>query len=724
MKSCLRLFLSMLAVCVVSLPNVGRTQQATSSGPSDEIQEIVVTAQKRSERLVDVPIAVSNLTAAQLQSSGVTGFTDLAVAIPGLSFTSTGGFASPRLRGVGSSTGGPGIEQAVAVYVDGVYYASDAATLFNFNELNLDQITVLKGPQGTLFGRNATGGVVQITTREPSADLVLEANAGYGNYNTKTGAVYVAGGLADHLLANFAVRGQFQGDGYGTNLVTGNPTQRQTRDFDARSKIVFEPSEDTKATLAFDFANAGGSLYSFHLPQGSNPAPPTGPAYNSSNPLDIDADSDTANSVKSGGLSLTFDQGLGAVRLRSITAYRRLAFDEVFDLDVTPTPFEVLEVHERDRQFSEELQLQSAEHSAFNWTAGLYYFNALDQYAPQTVLIFLPSPVPYLHSISTTSVQRIKALAGFAQADYEILPQTTLTVGVRYSHERRELEGVQTLTLDTGFPIAVVPASASKSFGKPTFRVSLAHHFTPDSQAYVSFNRGFKSGGFNAGTISDPPFDQEILDAYEVGYKSELLDRRVRFNAAGFYYNYKNIQIQKVENGALGIVNGAAARLFGADADISARVYSTLTLTLGATYLNTKFTSFPIAPISSPDGGVPVTFGSAAGNQLPLAPHFTGTLSADYTYRLSKGSLLADATVSYNSGFVWQPDNFFKQGSYKVINAQLKWLDEREKLSFAIWGHNLSNTYYETNSADFAFGNRLVSYAPPRTYGFTAGYKY
>ena len=365
-----------LTPCAAIAQSAATPPGSTASQPdSGVLEEIIVTAQKRNERLVDVPIAVTSLTANEIAATGVKGTSDLMVAVPGLSFNSlAGGQAVPRLRGIGNSTAGPGIEPGVAVYVDGVYRASAPGSLVNFNELNLDSIQVLKGPQGTLFGRNATGGVVQVVSRTPGQDFKLAANVGYGNYETYQGALYVAGGVAPNLAVSFAANGTFMGDGYGKNLATGKDVGRTKADFALASKIVFEPSDTTRFMLAGDYNKFVGTTYAERLKEGSIPAFGTTPTF-SSNPNDVDSDTDWNSRVKSGGVALTIDQKIGdALTLKSISAYRQLDSNLQIDLDDTRTRSSSVFPVERDTQFTQELQLQSARKSRFNWTIGGYYF--------------------------------------------------------------------------------------------------------------------------------------------------------------------------------------------------------------------------------------------------------------------------------------------------------------------------------------------------------------
>ena len=231
---------------------------AAPTGQSYGIEDIVVTAQKRSQNLQNVPIAVSAVTETQLSRAGVKDVVDLKIAVPTLNVTNSAGYLTSSLRGIGSNGFGAGIENPIALYIDGVYYAAPAASLLTLN--NISQIEVLKGPQGTLFGRNATGGLIQVTTRDPSSTPAAEFNISYGNYNSVTGNGYVAGPITSNLFMDLAVSGAHQGDGWGTNYFNGKDVQKLDHDIAVRSKLIWEPSDSTKFTLIGDYSDHRDSI--------------------------------------------------------------------------------------------------------------------------------------------------------------------------------------------------------------------------------------------------------------------------------------------------------------------------------------------------------------------------------------------------------------------------------------------------------------------------------
>ncbi len=704
-----------------------RPQAAAPDAPEagSGIGDIIVTAQRRSENLQKVPVSVAAVSSSQLAAAGITDLQALRVVVPGLTFSSIQQNVQPRLRGIGSSTAGPGIEPGVAVYVDGVYYASSTGALFSFN--NVEQISVLKGPQGTLFGRNAVAGLVQVTTRDPSQTFRMEGSVGYGNYQTLTGSFYVGGGLGEDLAVDLAGVFKTQGDGYGRNLTLDRDTKRTKHDINLRSKIVFTPGPDTKVVLSLDYANLKGTQGTNRLEPGTVAGAGTGPNFVGS-VWDVTADVEGFNNNENGGGSLKIEQKIGSLNLLSLTAYRRLQYENALDLDFTATPFQAIRQSQHDRQFSQELQLQSSANGPFKWTVGLFYFDANAVSDPLRVKLIGAAidPMFPLNEIVTVGGQKTRSIAAYGQASYTFPTNTTLTLGARYTDEKRTADTVQTLNLAFGLPsIPLPPSHSSATFRKPTFRIAVDQQIG-STLVYASWNRGFKSGGFNAQQLNPSAFKPEVLDAYEAGLKTSLFDRRMTFNAAAFYYDYRNIQIQFINpDGSLAILNGAKARAYGLDVDIAVKVTNAFQLTFGGEVLDTKFISFPNAQISTTIGGTPIVVGSVAGNDLPLASKFSGTVGGNYTFDFANGSkLMANGTLSYNSGWYTEPDNARRQPRFVQVNGKLSWTSANDRYNVSVWTENLTNAKVRTNAGTTVNGSHYVSFAPPRTYGVTVGFKY
>jgi len=711
---------------LIAVPGIAASAGASAESAADAptgLAEIVVTAQRSNENVQNVPVAVSTVTATQLERATITDVRDISVAIPSLTLTDTNGYLTSSIRGVGGNSIGPGVENQVALYIDDVYYGSPAGSLLQLN--NIHQIDVLKGPQGTLFGRNATGGVVQISTRDPTDQLAGDVNVSYGNYNNMFATAYIGGPISDVLKADIALEGRHQGNGWGTNSYNGQQIFNIDYEYAWRSKVLFDPIDGTRFTLIGDYSSTRNTLETGVVAPGriSGWTPAAGPIPD----LGYNADFNGPNLHQGwdGGVSLKWDQDLGPVQFVNIAAYRRSMYNFDFDYDYSPVNLENIYARQLDRQFSEEFRLQSKSSGKLKWVLGAFYFDARAGWNN-----FLLQAYDLGLNITVRNFQTTQSTAGFGQVTYEVLPDTNLTVGARYTSETKAaVDGSTTLGVvgpGGGPSIATTTAAdAELHAAKGTYRVSLDHRFTDQFMAYVSYNTGFKSGGFNTGAPGSAPYLPEKLDAAELGMKSDFYDRRVRLDLAAFHYSYSNIQVQQLTRGAITTINGASASLYGVDGDISVAVANNVRISSGLGWNHPNFTSFPNCPIVPPQGGVPSHAGSCAGHQIPLASDFVGNVAIDYTVPLASGSLDLNANVYYNGGFYFTPDNNTRQGAYAQTSASGTWIAPAGHLTLAAWGKNLANkrvsTYEAENSAN---GSADAIYLAPRLYGVTVGYKF
>lgn len=720
-------------------------QAATSTPPpapdasSTAVEDIVVTAQRRSERLQNVPVAVTAASAARLAAVGIQTTQDLAIVTPGLSAPQVSGFTQPHIRGVGSSTNGPGLEQPVATYIDGVYIAAAPASLLTLN--NIERVEVLKGPQGTLFGRNATGGLIQVVTKDPAAIPSVEFNLTYGNYRDIVADAYVTGPIAGGLRADIAVRYETQQNGWGRNLGTGDPVGDLPHDFVARSKFVWDASATTQFKLTLDYEDRISRRDTQKLDERQIPGTFNnrffGGPFPQGGKYDINNTFDPQTALQGGGAALQVKQDLGTVALQSITAYRKSRFDFSLDLDETPISFADLQARTEDSQFSQELQLSSTGFNRLMWTAGVFYYNAEDRYAP-LLIEFGPtflSPVANVPvTLRTSDRMRTDSVAGYAQATYELFTGTHLTLGGRYTWERKKLDGTQdflvagSLAGQTPVPATGLGIPGEVSFNRFNYRVSLDHKFGTNVLGYVSYNTGFKSGGYNLALPTNAPYKPEDIRAVEVGLKSELFNRRVRLNGAGYYYKYDNIQVGRYIENNQSIYNGAKATIYGVDFDGEVVLARGLTLSGGFSYNHARFDSFPNADFIVPAcNSVPVPGGvvscSAEGKTLPFSPEVTFNVGGDYRVEVSFGTLELNATYFRTTSYYAAPDNVASQPAYDLVNTSLSWTSLDKHLSAKIWGKNLTDTYYSTSLIEASQGV-IRGNGSPRTYGVTLGFRF
>lgn len=673
----------------------------TTASDTGAVGEIIVTAQRRGERMQDVPIAVAAVGAEQLAAQGVTGPAGLTVSVPGLVFNRVANDANVYIRGIGTNLYGPNAEQTVALYVDGVYHASPEAANFSFN--NIERVEVLKGPQGTLFGRNTTGGVVQIITKDPSHDPSLDLDLTYANYDYVEASLYGTTGLTDNLAIDLAARYADQGDGYGRNLINGDKTGLQAKDdYGFRTKILWTPGPNTKIVLHGDISR-NTSTDAHQLTKGV-----IGVDGVSTYPGRHNTETAITDYIqqKSRGLGAMVTQNLGGVDLVSISSYRWSRSFYLLDQDATPLVASDDTIYSKTVTYSQEVQLQSSSSGPLVWQLGAFYFNSKAGFEPLTV----DTPIG---QVLFDDFQRAKSWAAFGQATYEIFPNTKITGGLRYTHEKQKMVINDFSLFGTSIPVP----SQQQSFEKVTFRLSLDHKFSDTVLGYVSFNRGFKTGGFNLLSPTAPGYLPETLDAYEIGLKSQLFGRQLRFNAAAFYYDYQNIQAAVPRPGGTDVTNGPQARVLGAEFDFEARVTPQFRLSGGATFLDTKYLKYPNAPFISAQGVL--TSGNAKGNELLGASPFTASLTASYVFDAGLGEVIPAVAISYNDGYFFYSDNRLKQPSYLMLNPSISWKSVNGKYGVKVFAKNLLDENYYLQQSEQAGLTDVQRQAAPRTYGAT-----
>lgn len=723
------------------LAQAEQDQSESAGTAAGGLDEIIVSAQRREQRAQDVPIAVAAFSSDQMSKLGLTSSNDLPAIVPGLSNSPTPIRTYLYLRGIGTNS--VNSSASVLTYIDGVYQPFNPAA----NDYGgVDRIEIAKGPQGTLFGRNATAGVIQITTLNPLDWQGLDLQVGYANYDTVSARAYGAVKLSDSTGISLGSFYNEQHDGWGTNVVTGDEAFT-SKSYGARAKLVTQPDDSFTATLIAD--------YSYNWGQIAAGLPPavgtrlfngtTGQTFTLPGRFDFAADFYPFGRNREGGVALTLDKHLGNVRLLSISSYRRSDETLRVDSDATGAPFLNVSADIKNRSFAQELQA-SGDHGSFNWVAGLFYFY-LDK---EPVLAFsgifpsLPQPFgPFGTPFGTPFViyanPSINAYAAYAQGTLELLPNTNLTLGARYTIEKHRIEGYT-----TGSP-TLSPGSAGtlrKTFEKPTFRAALDHKITPDVMVYGSYNRGFNAGFFNQAAVTgfretfspafpanvpNVPVDPESVDAYEIGVKSDWLERRLQVNLAGFLYDYTNLQQQIYQFGTLFTLNAASARIKGLDVDVTIRPVRNVTLSVSGNYLDATYRSYPLAPDAQvrPNGEL-VYIGArdARGKRLILAPKYG--LQATLSHRLHTGIGTFDTTgnLNYQSAIYVDPQNQFATRGRTLISITQRWTANNEHLTVTAWAKNLTNEQYDVSATIQEHTGVLGNPGAPRTYGITVGYRF
>lgn len=723
--------------------SIGMSQEVSAS---TLLEEITVVAQKREESAQDVPISISAFSNDALKSAGVTSTDSLTQVIPGLLAHRNIGSSTPFLRGIGTQANSAGNEGAVATYVDGVFVSSLIAAAQSFN--NIDRIEVLKGPQGTLFGRNTTGGVIHIITRNPEFEASGTVSASYGDYETAGLNFYGTTGVSDSVAADLAIYYEDQGEGYGTNLTTGNDVSL-TETLSVRSKWLWEASEQTTVTATLSYSEKessfgiarrlvdgalgldGALIFGGCMAGGGTPAACTAAAQAGASKF-TGSFNDSIDSIdplvdaEDMGFDLRVEHALENLDFVSLTSYRETEEDQVLDTAVVAFPGGglLVDLLSRADTFVQEFQLISSNDSGFQWQVGLFYLNDESLYDSSGIYGRLFNILQGVDRVVLEPVQKTESIAVYGQGTYSISDRLRFTLGLRYSEDERELTGQQGAILG-GMPL-LAPLGDKEGFDEPTWRLALDYDIGEDALLYASYNRGFKSGVYNTlspGTAVEP----EIVDAYEVGFKSTLLGGTMRLNGSVFFYDYQDLQLQAVTGtGVVMLVNAADAEIFGAELEWLWAATDSLDLYANVSHLDTEYTDFPGAQLYEPTGigGNSHVIFNAAGNELSRAPEYTFNIGGAYTWQLDdNGAIKLNANYYYNDGFFWEQGNSIEQESYELLAAGLSWVSPREKYEVRISGNNLLDEEYAINRTIGATSDGM-SPAAPRTYGIEFRYNF
>lgn len=699
-----------IAACAAS------AAQAQESTSGTELEEIVVTAQKRSESLQRVPLSIAAFTPAALEGKQINDAASLQVAVPGLVYSNSGGFATPYIRGIGSDIATVGAEPGVATYIDGVYVSNPLSV--NMDLVDVERVEVVKGPQGTLYGRNAIGGAINIITREPGQELEGQVSAGFGNHSRYDLAGFVSGGVTDTLAlglyANFVQR-----DSLTTNLANPSPdlVPDDKQDVSVRAKAVFTPTENTKFVLSGEYADTDApDIWSFRQVQ-DNALGTLAGGQTSTRPRTVYHNYPSYQTSRLYAGTLRAEVDLAFAKLVSISGYRD--FESVASVDYDGTDAQVLGFAIRpatSQQFSQEVQLVSRADSTVRWITGLYYFDEKTSgrfdLNPGDLLVNLNPNLP------------VESYAAFAEVTVPVTEKLEMTGGARFTHEKKSVDSEQIIP---AFGVRDTLPSQEKTFEEPTWKVALQYQVNPELMSYASYSRGFQSGAFNAVDTGAPPVDAETLDAYEIGLKSELFDRRLQANFSAFYYDFKDLQVQVNDDSgaAASFQNAGAASVQGLEASFRALVSQGLELDAGFSFLDSEYKDFQdyAGFERDPAGGNRSISADVTGNSVVRAPEFTGTLGATYTAELANaGSLIFNAAYYYNDGFAFDPQHLVEQKAYSLVNASVTWAP-KEAYRVMAWVQNLTDEDY------LGFGvasNQGTTYfdMPGRLYGARFTYNF
>ncbi|PXA82866.1 hypothetical protein DMC47_45230 [Nostoc sp. 3335mG] len=711
---------------------------AVAQTPADT-GEIVVTAQRRNEKLRDVPISITAINQDTLVKSGINNTIDIQRVTPAVQLPLFGGFLQPVIRGIGSQNSGLGDSSNVAIYVDGVYQPSESGQLIDLPDIQ--QVEVLKGPQGTLYGQNAAGGAIIFNSITPSFDLGGRLSASYGNFNDKAVRGYVTGPLAGDTVA-FSVAGSYEDrDGFRKSLTFGGHDSGLNAKL-VRGRLLVKPSDDSQLIFgAYYSQRKDGGIYAG---QPIGPGTPTGYYYAASEGLTIPKatrpDESALNlkpltEFKTYGFNMLgkFDTGIGT--FNTVTAYNSVKVHDVVDADYTAANVGTVDLTVNNRSFIQEVNFTSRKFGRLSWSAGLFFMALKESYAPNDFFLdsFGPGVTPTtvyptlgfpLYEIDQRAYNKKRSYAAYVEFSYDITDKLSLTGGARYAYETQQTADNHSVLLGPATGGLVPDPRGKIDFRRATPRATLRYALTNSSNLYASYSQGFKSGYVDSGTTLTPPYTPpvkpEIVTAYEVGYKGRVVPG-VSVNIAGFYYDYKDIQVYVYGVPTQLYLNAAAAHIKGIDGDITVNLAHGLTFSGGAAYVDGKYTKFNDAVVyqantAPPYGYTQVPY-DASGKSLIRSPKWTANAALNYEVETGAGTFGAYVAGNYNSGLKYDVAGIIAQKRYALLDAELSFKPDFLKgLRIVVWGKNLTDKAYIQSvlTSQFVQG---ASYADPRTFG-------
>ncbi len=730
-----------------------------------QVDEIVVTSQKREQNVQDVGIAVTAFGDEQIRAAGISTADNVADSISGVQIYNYRGKSQPSfvVRGVGTQDFAPNTSPTAAVYIDEVYLGSNIVT--GFQIFDVERVEVLKGPQGTLFGRNTTGGAVSYTTKRPTEEFEGYAEFGYSNYQSVDAKLAFGGAVTDGIRMRLSGKVSNQASGYFTNVFTQdqNPfgpfpnfstvESDVGEDFNWAARLLTEFDIGANATLLLNVHGGGRESDTLPVtPIGFTQIPGSGGTCEAtatggglSDPRfcgdafgysDTDGDPYTVSNDVVGkndetnlGASARLEWDLGAVAFTSITAYESAEKEQSADADGSPFAVFSNAYDINLDQISQEFRLNSNSSGDFFWIVGAYFsFDEIDQ-------IFCGDLNPLLGlgvECRNEFEQKTTSAAGYGQAEYFLTEKLRFTAGLRFTYEERDFFSINTFTDEFGnetvanFGLnpedaAIIDDSVTNK--KLSGRAGLDYFLTDDAMIYASYSRGFKSGGYD-GDFSFTrqqlePYSEEILTSYELGWKTTVAEGQLRFNGAAFYYDYSDpqVRVQRISNAGLPfnqLINLNSADVFGVEADVLWAPVDGLDLAASYTFLDTQLNE------NDPDPALALF----DGNELPLAANHSFTVLGRYEQPVTdRFSASIQVDGKYNGEYELNAENlpWLAQDSYFLLNSRLSVFETDGGWEISVWGRNLLDETFLIGSYSL-FGAFPAYYNAPRTYGVTLRY--
>ncbi|HMP55401.1 MAG TPA: TonB-dependent receptor [Novosphingobium sp.] len=714
--------------------------QASDETAANE-REILVTAQRRSERLIDIPATLAALDSEALRAAGVVDISSVAPRVPGFY---AGGFGSSRpqlyLRGIGTRQFDPGSEASVGVFVDEGYLGRTGGVLGALKDI--ERIEVLKGPQGTLYGRNTIGGAINVISKSPTSDLDAEAEAGFGNFGRYDLFAAVSGPIAGEAVKARAAGWRSYRRGYVTNLTSGKHAQG-TDNFGGRLRLEINPAENVQIDLIGEIMRDDGPSFQGEsvgtVPNPNSILLGTGVPLKSANPFKQFYSANTEYDRNIDALTGKVDVGLGFGSLVSVTSYRKMSYFDFRDFDNTNLDVINQTTAERSKQFTQEVRLVSDRDGSLSfggvidWIIGVYYYK--DTSFHTDIFDFgvnTSNPGRIGQQDETIGNYKTKSYAAFGQLTAHFSDTLDLTVGARYSKDKKQ-SSFQGKTTDA-LPLVAVPYIQNNpwiSFDSFDPKATLSFRPNRNLNIYASFSQGFKAGGYQFTPLTQSQaatvFRDEKLKSYEVGFKTSLMDRKVQINGALYRYDYDNIQVSRIVQLLDGttpslISNAGKSRIEGGELDVTLEPIEGLMFNAAYAYTKARYLDYRVSPAA----------GAAdySGTRMVRAPKHSVNFSGQYEFPVGEdSSLMLRGDVALLSTFFHEPGEgqltygttipFTREPSYAVANFRLAYRMGNWKVSG--WVNNAFDKLYR-RTVHALPGQVINYYAEPRTYGMTLGW--
>jgi iron complex outermembrane receptor protein len=721
-------------------------QQATAAGTqATQLDEVTVTARRRSESIQDVPVAVSAFGEEQIKDLQASTVEGLQGAVPNMNIAQGRGSANSVnvfIRGIGQPDALQTFDPGVGMYVDDVYYSRINGALFSL--FDIQQLEVLRGPQGTLYGKNSTGGAIKLTTKNPFDNEGGAVEVAAGDYGRLEGRFYVSGQLSDTVAGSIA-GAKITNDGYVKDADTGK--RYNDDDTEAlRLKLAFKPTDNFSAVLSLDTTKQDAALtlgrpmanlVQTSLAPGGAIVLKPGETGEWNRRARTSFDDGQGQYLKHSGASLAMDWDINEQwTLKSISSYRKLKTESYIDIDASEYELGDVLVALDQNQKSQEFQLHYDNGSNLHATFGAYYMKenvpSYQEAYADDLFSFLGAKVPFLRTIdddlTTTST------AAFAHVNWEFVPSWTVAAGVRWTKDKKDYE--RSTSTFWGAPFAglngTVAFDAKASWTAVTPSISLQKAFSDNLMGYVSANRGFKSGGFNgrANTVYDTEhakFDPEYVWTYELGLKGSSADHRFRGSAAAFYSNYSDFQARVSQDvGTFPVLNAAKLNIKGIELEGSALLGESTTLSAQVGWMDAKYDKFEDFRL---DPSYPGFDPNVSHAHVPFSPDWTARVALQHVFPLGdNGSLTLGGDVSYRSETWLSVDNraVLSQDAYTLLGAYGVWDSPQMSWQVRAGVRNLTDKQYMTEGQEFAsVGNiQTAYYGLPRNWYVSVRYNF